>query len=164
MPKGDGQFAWRKITDIKISKSWKKSKGSNKDKNSLDADYAVLKLKHPHKLKYFKLKESNDGVGSTIKFNGYPVNKGGIMWHSSCPVEKEKHHGKILLSRCSASTGSSGSGVYQSSGFGEYFVTGVVSASIKFQNGKLLHSYIITNKLTGPKIKRICRWAGIKNC
>lgn len=132
--------------------------------DSLDADYAVLKLKHPHKQKYFKLKESNDRVGSIIKFNGYPANKGGIMWHSACPVEKEEHHGKVLLSRCSASSGSSGSGVYESSGFGDYFVTGVVSASIKFQYGKRWHFYVITNKLTASKIKRICRWAGLNDC
>ena len=136
---------------------------------SLDADYAVLKLKHPHKLKYFKPKVSKDRVGSTVKFNGYPANKRGIMWHSACPVEEEQYHRKILFGRCSASEGSSGSGVYESSDSGEHFVTGVVCATViarcrRPSHSYATHSYAIINKLTPPKIRRICRWAGIKNC
>ena len=85
------------------------------------------------------------------------------MWHSSCSVEKV-HQKKLLLSRCIVSKGSSGSGVYKSLGFGEYAVTGVVSAKVTIRKGRLSFSYAITNKLTAAKVKKICRWAERKDC
>lgn len=165
LPRGVGKFSWKKVSQIHISKAWKKSKGSRRNKGSLDADYAVLKLKHSHGQKYFKPQASKDRLKSTIKFNGYPRNKVGALWHSSCLVEKVAHYGRLFLSRCSVSKGSSGSGIYESLGFGEYAVTGVVSAIVTVgRNGKYTYSYTITNKLTAAKVKRICRWAGRNNC
>ena len=164
LPRGVGKFSWKKVSNINISKAWRKSKGSRKNKNALDADYAVLTLKHSHGLKYIKPQASRDRLRSTIKFNGYPADKGGSLWHSSCTVERLGHNEKLLLSRCAASRGTSGSGVYESLGYGKYAVTGVVSARVNIKSNGRLHSFAITNKLTAAKVKRICRWAGRNDC
>lgn len=96
-------------------------------------------------------------------FNGFPAAKKGALWHSSCPVEKLITQ-SLFLSRCLASPGTSGAGLYEPLGFGKYAVTGVVSATIKVRNGKHTYTSIITNKLTQAKVRKICRWAGRNDC
>lgn len=159
LPRGLGHFVWKKVSSpIYIPRAWKKCK--SRRSCSLDADFAVLKLKHLHGQKYLTPKASRDRVRSTIKFNAYPGIKRGALWHSSCAVETHSK-GKLLISRCFVSKGSSGAGVYESLGFGEYAVTGVVSAILKFPRG---HTLAVTNKLTSARVKKICRWVERKDC
>ncbi|XP_028396030.1 serine protease 23-like [Dendronephthya gigantea] len=159
LPRASGHFAWKKVSSqVYIPRAWRRCK--YRKSCSLDTDFAVLKMRHLHGQKYLTPKASRDRVSSTIKFNAYPGLKGGELWHSSCAVETHSK-GKLLISRCFVSKGSSGAGVYESLGFGEYAVTGVVSAILKFpRRGK----FAITNKLTPAKVKKICRWVGRKDC
>jgi V8-like Glu-specific endopeptidase len=165
LPNEDGTFSWKRISNIHISKAWKKGRSRNRN---VDSDYAVLVLKHSHSLKYMKPQASKDRVESTLSFNGYPSDQGGRLWHSSCPVKRIGPNG-IFLIRCAGSKGTSGSGVYKSLGYGKYAVTGIVSARVKIAkkgNGRhhTVHTFTIINNLTAAKVKRICRWAERDDC
>lgn len=128
--------------------------------NRLPFDFAVLRLKRPHGRSYLHPQSSNLDKKLPMMFNGFPSDKGGTIWHSSCRVRMAK--GQLLLSRCNASKGSSGSGIYASRSRGGYKVTGIVSASgvVTFGPKKRKMLLTVAAKLTPAKVKLICQWVG----
>lgn len=155
----NGRFRWIRVTKMFVPEGWKNAgKGTKNPLNAAVYDFAVLRLKRPHSRSYFTPQRGDFHLKS-MKFNGFPGNKGGTtMWHSSCRVGKIIDH-QILISQCSASAGSSGSGIYVSRIRGGYGVTGIVSATIKISiRDKPKLFLTISTKLTPAKVKLICHW------
>lgn len=158
----NGRFRWIRVTKVEVSDEWKKSLGKPKSA-AVEADFAVLRLKHTHGHSYFTPQRTSLSLGSVIMFNGFPNAMGGnTMWHSSCRVIQVL--GSLLVSKCQAPGGSSGSGVYVTRILGGYAVAGLVSARMTVQaKGRRLYILVI-NKFTPAKVKLICHWIRPNSC
>ncbi|KXJ28190.1 serine protease 23 [Exaiptasia diaphana] len=144
----NGAFRWIKVSRIHLPKQWLRISTKERVKH----DYAVLKLKRPHRRPIMAIKASDLKRGSTMRFAGFHGDKvSNTMWYSQCPVM-----GVIsgaVLSHCDGAKGISGSGVRSDNA-----VVGVVSAigTGRYRGRSLEFNVVIT--LTPRKVRRILRW------
>lgn len=150
-----GRFKWIPAQSIRIAQQWKQNK-------SVLFDYAVVKLKKPHRRPHFTLGviPSNKRRHLKIHFASFPGDKkANTMWYTRCNA---RILAQVMISRCDAFTGSSGSGVYirlrNRRSDDLRVIVGVLSGSgkVRLPDGRL-QPFNFATKLTTSQAEHICQ-------
>lgn len=149
--KRNGRYRWYGVISYNIPQQWFVNQSTR-------YDYAVLKIHKPIKRKYFSIGVAS-GFQVNIHFASFPGDKkSNSMWYSSCRAKFLRHG---ILSRCDASKGSSGAGLYVNDSNRNRVIVGVLSRSLalRLPNKKLVY-FNAGFRITRQSGKMICRWAG----
>ena len=129
-------------------------------------DYAVLKLRRTprRRQRYMTVGALAGSSRAKIHFAGFPADKikgsGRSMWYSHCPARVLP---QLLLTRCDATGGNSGSGVFvrvRKGGKVYRILIAVLSGygAIKNRRGKVRFIRNVATRITPLKAQQICRW------
>ena len=148
MLQSDGGFRWIKVRKIHLPKQWIKTA----NKQRIKYDYAVLRLKHPHKRPTMAIKASDLKRGATMQFAGFHSDKiSNTMWYSQCEVMAVIKG--AVFNYCDCEKGISGSGVRSNNA-----VVGVVSAVGRGRLRGRSHAFNVVITLTPRKVRKILKW------
>ncbi len=139
-------------------------KSENQNRRQVDRavnDFAIIELNSrvSGRWHFLKFDWATDPLNKAIQFYSYPVDRYPEMWGSMCLVEFRAK--SLLLNRCDAASGSSGSAALMKVKGDGMRIIGVVSAVIGNQ-GKEKHFNAIT-RLTLTKLWDICDMVGDKD-
>lgn len=154
MLQSSGTFRWIKVGKIHVPRRWKSPNG----KRRIQYDYALLRLRRPHRRPIMAIKPSALKRGSPMQFAGFHSDKKrNAMWLSRCRVLVAIPGG--ILSFCDGAKGISGSGVYVKSGVtnGDA-VVGVVSAIGQGRLRGKQQMFNLVISFTPKTVKKIKRW------
>ena len=148
-----GRFKWIAAQSIVIAQEWKQLK-------SVPHDYAVVKLKRPHKRQFLPLAVLPKRRHLRIHFASFPGDKkSNSLWYTRCSARSLS---QVILSRCDAFTGSSGSGVYirirSRKSDDLRVIVGVLSGSGKVQlPDRKMQPFNFATKLSNAQVEHICQ-------
>uniref|UniRef100_A0A8C4QWG0 Serine protease 23 n=1 Tax=Eptatretus burgeri TaxID=7764 RepID=A0A8C4QWG0_EPTBU len=104
-------FRWSRARRTMLPKGWMHA--NENGTTAVDFDYAVVELRRPHKQQYLELSVSpstESFPGKRIHFSGFDDDRDGTLVYRFCTVTEEST--ELMLQRCDARPGASGSGVY----------------------------------------------------
>lgn len=155
----NGNMLRVKVTQVIFPSGWS-------ERRDVAYDYAVLKLRRTPKNRhrYMTVGALAGSSRAKIHFAGFPVDKAKgsklSMWYSHCSARVLP---QVLLTRCDATGGNSGSGVFvrvRKGGKVYRILIGVLSGYgvIRNRRGKVRYIRNVVTKITPLKAQQICKW------
>lgn len=145
-----GKLRWIGVTRVIIPSGWSEGR-------SVLYDYAVLQLKRNYRSRYVVVGAYAFLQRTKIHFAGFPGDKSGgnRMWYSHCWA---RVYSQLILSKCDATSGNSGSGVLvriRRGGNVYRVLIGVLSGYGRDHKGRLRN---VVTKINPLKLQQICQW------
>ncbi|EDO33911.1 predicted protein, partial [Nematostella vectensis] len=155
--KRSGKVRWVEVRFVRIPQAWTRVQ-------HVRNDFSVLELQQTHKRDYFNLAVATKaGSRLQVHFSSFPGDKrSNTLWYAHCNAQILTDS---IISRCDASRGSSGAGVYTKyrrvNNEDRRALIGILSGSGSATNSKgRIRKFNAATRITENISRQICVWTG----